>query len=147
MPYPWKGLNNKTYGIRTSELVLMTAETGVGKTSVMKEIEYCLLNNKELQDEGVGVGFLHLEEPKRDLAIGLMSIHRNKPYHFPDVERTKDELVEAYREVLDNDRVVIWDHFGSNDIEVVLAKIRHMAALGCRYIMVDHLSIIVTDRS
>lgn len=146
VPYPWKGLNAKTYGIRTSELVLMTAETGVGKTSVMKEIEYCLLENEELKKENIGVGFLHLEEPKRDLAIGLMSIHKNKPYHFPDVERTKDELVEAYKEVLDNDRVVIWDHFGSNDIEVVLAKIRHMAALGCRYIMVDHLSIIVSDQ-
>src|SRR3546814_15501219 len=35
----------------------------------------------------------------------------------------------------------------SNDIDVVLAKIRHMAALGCRYIMVDHLSIIVSDQS
>ncbi len=146
IPYPWKGLNNKTYGIRTSELVLMTAETGVGKTSVMKEIEYSLLTHPDLVKEGVGVGFLHLEEPKRKLAQGLLSIHKNKPYHFPDVERTKDELVEAYREVLDNDRVVIWDHFGSNDIEVVLAKIRHMAALGCRYIMVDHLSIIVSDQ-
>lgn len=147
VPYPWDGLNHKTYGIRTSELVLLTADTGVGKTSVMKEIEYALLMFPELVAEGVGVGFLHLEESKRDLALGLMSVHNNKPYHFPDVERTEDELRAAYKAVLDNDRVVIWDHFGSNDIDVVLAKIRHMAALGCRYIMVDHLSIIVSDQS
>ena len=147
IPYPWDGLNSKTYGIRTSELVLMTADTGVGKTSVMKEIEYSLLMHPELIKENVGVGFLHLEEPKRDLALGLMSIHKDKPYHFPDVERTEDELVSAYKDVMDNDRVVIWDHFGSNDINVVLAKIRHMAALGCKYIMVDHLSIIVSDQS
>lgn len=147
IPYPWDGLNKKTYGIRESELVLMTAETGVGKTSVMKEIEYALLTNKELIDENIGVGFLHLEEPKRDLAIGLMSIHKNKPYHFPDVERTEEELDEAYEEIINTDRVVIWDHFGSNDIDVVLAKIRHMAAMGCKYIMVDHLSIIVSDQS
>jgi len=82
-----------------------------------------------------------------DLAVGLMSVHNSKPYHFPDVERTEQELRDAYRAVLDTDRVVIWDHFGSNDIDVVLAKIRHMAALGCRYIMVDHLSIIVSDQS
>lgn len=147
VPYPWAGLNKKTYGIRTSELVLLTADTGVGKTSIIKEIEYSLLTNKELIDEGVGVGFLHLEEPKRDLAIGLMSIHKNKPYHFPDVERTEEELEQAYEEIINTDRVVIWDHFGSNDIDVVLAKIRHMAALGCKYIMVDHLSIIVSDQS
>lgn len=147
IPYPWDGLNFKTYGIRTSELVLLTADTGVGKTSVMKEIEYGLLMHPELIKDGSGVGFLHLEEPKRDLAIGLMSVHNNKPYHFPDVERTEEELRAAYKAVLDTDRVVIWDHFGSNDIDIVLAKIRHMAALGCRYIMVDHLSIIVSDQS
>lgn len=147
IPYPWEGLNAKTFGIRTSELVLLTADTGIGKTSVLKEIEYHLLNHPELKEENVGVGFLHLEEPKRDLAIGLMSIHRNKPYHFPDVERTREEMDEAYGEVMDTDRVVIWDHFGSNDIDVVLAKIRHMSALGCKYIFVDHLSIIVSDQS
>lgn len=147
IPYPWEGLNYKTYGIRTSELVLLTADTGVGKTSFMKEIEYLLLTDENLRAENAGVGFLHLEEPKRKTALGLMSIHNSKPYHFPDVERTEEELREAYKAVLDTDRVVIWDHFGSNDIDVVLAKIRHMAALGCRYIMVDHLSIIVSDQS
>lgn len=147
VPYPWQGMNDKTFGIRTSELVLLTADTGVGKTSICKAIEYSLIMNEDLKKDGVGVGFLHLEEPKRDLALGLMSIHKEKPYHFPDVERTEQELVEAYKEVLDTDRVVIWDHFGSNEIEVVLAKIRHMAALGCKYIFLDHLSIIVSDQS
>lgn len=147
VPYPWQGLNDKTYGIRRSEFVLITADTGVGKTSVCKEIEYSLLTNPELIEEGAGVGFLHFEEPKYDTAIGLMSIHNNKPYHLPDVERTEQELREAYDAVINTDRVVIYDHFGSNDIDVVLSKIRHMAALGCRYIVVDHLSIIVSDQS
>lgn len=147
VPYPWEGMNEKTYGVRTSELVLLTADTGVGKTSVCKEIEYSLLMNEELVKDKVGVGFLHLEEPKRDLALGLMSIHKDKPYHFPDVDRTEAELIQAYKEVIDTDRVVIWDHFGSNDIDVVLGKIRHMSALGCKYIFLDHLSIVVSDQS
>lgn len=147
VPYPWEGLNQKTYGIRRSEFVLITADTGVGKTSVCKEIEYSLLKNPSLIEEGAGVGFLHFEEPKYDTAIGLMSIHNNKPYHLPDVERTTEELREAYDAVINSDRVVIYDHFGSNDIDVVLSKIRHMAALGCRYMVVDHLSIIVSDQS
>jgi twinkle protein len=76
-----------------------------------------------------------------------MSIHNNKPYHLPDVERTTEELREAYEAVVNNNRVVIWDHFGSNNINDVLAKIRHMAALGCKYIVLDHLSIVVSDQS
>lgn len=147
VPYPWNGMNQKTYGIRLSELVLLTAETGVGKTSVCKELEYSLLTNEELIEKGYGVGFLHLEEPKYDTAIGLMSIHANKPFHLPDTEKSEEELRSAYDAVINNERVVIWDHFGSNDIDVVLAKIRHMAALGCKYIVVDHLSIIVSDQS
>lgn len=147
VPYPWAGMNDKTYGMRLSEMTLLLAETGVGKTSVCKEIEYALLTNEELKADNVGVGFLHLEEPKYDTAIGLMSIHNNKPYHLPDTERTEDELKKAYDEVINTKRVVIWDHFGSNDIDVVLAKIRHMAALGCKYIFLDHLSIVVSDQS
>lgn len=147
VPYPWKGLNEKTYGLRLSEFVLIMADTGVGKTSVCKEIEHSLLSNEELKKEGVGVGFLHFEEPKYDTAIGLMSIEANKPYHLPDTERTETELREVYTKIIDTDRVVIWDHFGSNTIDAVIDKVRHMAALGCKYMVVDHLSIIVSDQS
>ena len=147
IPYPWKGLNRATYGLRLSEFTLFVADTGVGKTTFMKEIEYQLLQDEELKARGYGVGFLHFEETKRDTALGLMSIHKNKPYHLPDTEKSDEELIEAYNATVNTDRVVIWDHFGSNDIDVVLAKIRHMAAMGCRYIVVDHLSIIVSDQS
>lgn len=147
VPYPYEGLNHHTYGIRQSELVVITAQTGVGKTSLLKEIEYSLLMNPELIEENAGVGFLHFEEPNYDTVMGLMSIHDSKPYHLPDTARTEDELRKAYEAVVCNDRVVIWDHFGSNSIDAVLAKVRHMAALGCKYIVVDHLSIIVSDQS
>ena len=146
VPYPWIGLQDMTYGIRESELVLLTADTGVGKTSVFKEIEYSLLTNPGLIDAKMGVGFLHLEEPNHDTALGLMSIHNNKPYHLPDTERVEHEIRDAYDACINNDRVVVWDHFGSNSIEEVLDKIRHMVALGCKYIFLDHLSIIVSSQ-
>lgn len=147
IPYPWKGLNQKLYGIRLSELTLFTADTGIGKTTFMKEIEYALLQSEELKERGYGVGFLHLEEPKRETLLGMLSIHHNKPYHLPDTPKSEDDIRKAYREVLDNKRVVVYDHFGSNEIDTILAKIRHMVALGCRYIVLDHLSIIVSDQS
>lgn len=147
VPYPWEGMNHHTYGIRRSELVLITADRGVGKTSVVKAMEYELLMNPELIEENAGVGFLHFEEPNYDTMIGLMSIHDKKPYHLPDTVRTEDELRKAYEAVICSERVVIWDHFGSNNINDVLAKVRHMAAIGCRYIFIDHLSIIVSDQS
>jgi twinkle protein len=147
VPYPLEGLNRLTYGIRLSEFITVTAETGIGKTSILKEIEYALLMNPELKEKGYGVGFLHLEEPNYDTALGLLSIHNNKPYHLPDTERSVEELRTAYDAVINTSRVVIWDHFGSNTVQAVLDKVRHMHALGCKYIVLDHLSIVVSDQS
>lgn len=143
--YPWSGLNDQTYGIRLSELVVITAETGVGKTSVLKEIEYFILKNVPSH----GIGLLHLEEPNSDTALGLMSIEAMRPLHLPDVREMTpvDELRTYYDAVINTDRVVIWDHFGSNSIQEVLNKVRHMHNLGCKYIILDHLSIVVSDQN
>lgn len=145
--YPWDGMNYMTYGIRLSEVVIVTAETGIGKTSVLKAIEHSLLINPEVVEKGYGVGFLHLEEPNEDTVLGLMSIHNGVPYHLPDTPKPVDDLKSAFDACINNDRVVIWDHFGSNSVDAVLDKVRHMHALGCRYIVLDHLSIIVSDQS
>lgn len=142
--YPWAGLDAMTYGIRLSEFVIVTAETGIGKTSILKEIEYHLLKNTKR-----GIGLLHLEEPNSDTALGLMSIAANKPLHLPDVRAQvdKEELRKYYDDTVNTDRVVVWDHFGSNSIYEILNKVRHMHALGCKYIVLDHLSIVVSDQS
>lgn len=143
--YPFNTINDKTYGLRLSELVIINAPTGVGKTTLLKHIEHHILT----QREDTKVGFLHFEEPKRDLALGLMSIEAQRPLHLPDVfdATPKHELKDYYDKIVNSDRVVIWDHFGSNAIQEVINKVRYMANLGCKYIVIDHLSIIVSDQS
>lgn len=149
VPYPWDGLNEYTYGIRKSEWVLLTAETGVGKTSVVREVEWNILQHFLEQKVEGKLGILHLEEANEDTLLGLMSITADKPLHLPDVrENTADEELKRYFDATcNNDGMVIWDHFGSNSIEEVLNKIRHMHNLGCDYIFFDHLSIVVSDQS
>jgi twinkle protein len=145
IPYPWNGLNSQTYGIRLSELVVVTAETGVGKTSILKEIEFHILKTKP----EAGIGLLHLEEPNSDTALGLMSIEANRPLHLPDVREgtSKEELRDFFDAIINTDKLVIYDHFGSNSIQEILNKVRHMHNLGCNYIILDHLSIVVSDQS
>lgn len=145
VPYPWQSLNDMTYGARLSELVLLMADTGSGKSTVIRETAYSLLTNPEVKDKGYKIGMLMLEEPIHDTATGLLSIHDNTPYHLPDTAKSPEMLTKAYKEVLEDNRIVLYDSFGSNDIDVIVAKIRHMAALGCKYIFLDHLSIIVSD--
>lgn len=142
--YPWSGLQELTYGLRTSEVVLLKADTGVGKTSVVKEIGHHILKTSDK-----GLGLLLLEESNKNTLLGLMSISANKPLHLPDIRNQVEEaeLKRYFDDVCSDERVVVWDHFGSNSIESVLQTIRHMAALGCRYIILDHMSIVVSDQS
>lgn len=145
VPYPWAALNYMTYGIRLSEVVIITADTGVGKTSVLKEIEYNI--RKEKPDSAIGL--LHLEETNSDTALGLMSINANLPLHLPDVREmvTPEDMRKYFDATINTDKLVIYDHFGSNSIQEILNKVRHMHNLGCKYIILDHLSIVVSDQS
>jgi twinkle protein len=142
---PFEGLNRLIYGLRLGEMVTFTADPKVGKTTVLKTIEYCLLQNEVLKEKRYGIGFMHLEEPKKDLAVGIMGLHVGKRLNLPDTPVSEDELRKAYDEVINTDRVVIWDHFGSNSVDAVVNKIRHMHALGCKYIVLDHFSMLASD--
>ena len=142
--YPWDGLQTKTYGLRLSELVIVNAQQKIGKSTVLGQITHHLL-----QASDAGIGIMRLEESNRDTALNLMSIESKKRLHLPDVwdECSPEEIRKYYDKTVNTDRIVMWDHFGSNSIDAVLAKIRSMHALGCKYIILDHLSIIVSDQT
>ena len=144
---PIAGLNRLIYGLRLGEMVTFTADPKIGKTTVLKTIEYELIQNPVLKEKKYGIGFMHLEEPKKDLAVGLMGIHVGKRLNLPDTPKSEEELRRAFDEVINTERVVIWDHFGSNSVDSVVNKIRHMHALGCKYIVLDHFSMLASDQT
>ena len=143
--YPWEKLQKQTYGIRKKEVVILHAKTGVGKSTLLNEIEYTILQ----VDKEAKIGLLRLEESNRDSVLGLMSVHTSKRLHLPDVWGATPEadLRKAYDDVINNNRIVLYDHFGSTKIDDVLDKVRYMHAQGHDYIFLDHLSIIVSDQS
>lgn len=144
IPYPWPKLNELTYGIRKGELVIITADTGIGKTQILREIEFNILQeNKEAK-----VGTLFLEEPPEDSGLGLMSIYANKPLHLPDVDISEEEWEAAYKNTLETDRVFFYDSFGESDIDQICRRVRFYAkALGCEYVILDHLSFVGSDHA
>jgi len=146
--YPWEGLNKLTYGIRKEEMVTIISGTGSGKSAMIGELMYHILMNT---NEKLGV--MMLEESVEMANLRIASLHANKPYHLPDTDWTEEELrgvLKATVESVDeegNPRVVSFDHFGSNGIDETLFRIDHMVALGCKYLFLDHISILVSDQA
>lgn len=141
IPYPWKILNDMTYGIRTGETVLITAQEKVGKTELMHFIEHQILKET---DDNVGAIFLE-ETPQRHLHA-LAGIELKDSVHLPNTTRTSDEIIGACEKVIRRDgRLHIYSHFGSDDPVRFLDTIRFLAtARACRYILLDHISMVVS---
>ena len=138
--YPFSGLNDLTYGIRTGEMVTITAGSGLGKSQFLREIVYHILNSSQ-----ENIGLLFLEESIKRTAKSLMSLHANKPLHLPDIEVSEQDLRDAFDATLGTGRVFLFDHFGSTAIDNIISRVRFMAkALECRYIFLDHVSIVVS---
>lgn len=141
VPYPFPSLNAMTYGIRTGETVLLTAQEKVGKTELMHHIEYQLL--KETNDN---VGAIFLEEPRQRHLQALAGIHLGRPVHLPDSGVPASEIISAAKEAIkSDDRLHIYTHFGSDDPETILDTVRFLTtSRACRYILFDHISMAIS---
>lgn len=140
--YPWKGLNKLLYGMRPSELVTVTAGSGLGKSQFLREILFNILNTTKWN-----IGGLFLEESTRKTARSIMSLHANKLLHLPDTPTNEQELKDAFDATLGSNRIYLFDHFGSSDVDNIANRIRYMAkACDCRVIFLDHISIVVSGQ-
>lgn len=141
--YPYAGMNDLTYGIRLSELVTITAGSGLGKSQFIREITYHIMKNTE-----DNIGMLMLEESTRKTVESMMSLSAKKPLHLPDVKATKAERKEAFDDTMASGRFHFFDHWGSLGVDNVMARIRHMVkALDCKYIILDHITMIVSSQA
>jgi twinkle protein len=138
--YPWTSLQNKTRGIRHGELIVLTSGSGMGKSTIMRELEYYLgvvLGEK--------CGIVALEESTQKTGLELMSIHLNKRISLDPEGTTEEERLEAFKKTVGNGNFYLYDHFGSLDSDNLLSKLRYMAVgLGCKRIFLDHISIVVS---
>lgn len=138
--YPWVALQNKTKGARHGELYVFTSGSGMGKSTILRELEYYFgVHRGEL------CGIVALEESTRKTGMELMSIHLNKRLILDPEGTDEDERSRAFAETIGNGNFFLYDHFGSLDSGNLLSKLRYMiVSLGCKRIFLDHISIVVS---
>tara|TARA_R110002020_G_scaffold224136_1_gene433558 strand:- start:1286 stop:2770 length:1485 start_codon:yes stop_codon:yes gene_type:complete len=141
-PYPWSKLNEKTYGIRTGELVCFTSGAGMGKSSVIRELMHHIMMNT---NDNIGV--LCMEENIKNTAFNLMSVEANARLYIKEIRKqfTDEQLKEWQDKTIGTNRFYAFDHFGSVSNDEILDRVRYMAkALDSKWIFLDHLSILVS---
>jgi twinkle protein len=139
--YPWEGLNKKLYGLRKGELVTLTGGTGLGKSSVTRELEHWLIKNT---DDNVGI--VALEENWLRTADGIISIEANDRIYLNERrdQYSEEQLMGLFDKVIPEGRVFIHAHLGATDIEEIFSKLRYIiVGCECKWVVVDHLHMLV----
>ena len=141
VPYPdcLYGLNKKLKGMRHGEITLFTSGTGSGKSTVIKEIILDLYGKTEDK-----IGIVSLEEGVADTSINLIAMHLGVSRHEGDGISEVD-LRTGFDALFADSRLVLLDHQGAVSDASLIDKIRYMAAMGCKYIILDHITIAVSE--
>jgi twinkle protein len=134
-------LNEMIGGIREGEITMLTAGSGIGKSTLAREVAYALRMDYELT-----IGNIYLEESNKKTAQAYIAIHNNVPLGKLRKDATiltDEQWAESHRDV--NHSMYFYDHFGSLESDHLLAKIRYLrVALGCAFVVLDHISIVVS---
>lgn len=141
--FPFKGLQEATYGIRTGETYLFKALEGIGKTEVMGAIEYHVAKNRDFP-----IGIIHLEEDVQRSAFRLVGYDVSQPVHLEGVsDLSPDDLATIFEKLSKHDNRINFYQAGKNDndVESFLNAIRFMvASAGCKIVFFDHISRVAT---
>lgn len=140
--YPFSPkLCEMTQGIRRGEMLLLTAGTGIGKSTFARELAY-----KLKMVDGLKIGMVMLEESPKKTLRDLLSIHLKVPLHLLwKNEDIRNIAKDAFDVVFGDGRFCLYDHFGSIEGGNLLDKIRYLiVAENCDFVIFDHVSIAVS---
>jgi twinkle protein len=110
----------------------------------MRELMYHLFKNTNHN-----IGILALEESVKNTAFNIMSVEANARLYIKEIRKnyTQEQLDKWQKDTIDTGRFFAFDHFGSISNDEILARVRYMAqALECKWIFIDHLSILVSGQ-
>ena len=140
LPYPpcLDGLNSKLKGMRFNEIALFVSGTGAGKSTMLREIMLHILTETEDM-----IGIVSLEEAPAETARKMagMSLLRNPAKE----EIPLEELKVGFDSVFGHERIILVDHQGAITDLSIMDRLEYMCLVGCKYIFVDHITILVSE--
>lgn len=138
---PWPALNDMWMGLRDGEITTICAGSGIGKSTLARDIAYHMR-----MTHGLKVGNIFLEEDNDTSVKAYVGLHAGVPLKqlIAAPESLPDDQWDAALEAVVWDGMMFYDHFGSLQGDRLLTMMRYMAASGCRFIVLDHISIVIS---
>ena len=146
-----------TRGPRTGELWTLTGPSGAGKSTFSRKIEYAIIEYLRNMDiprldgwkENEKIAIIRLEEDEEESVNSLYAEElKIDPKAFvadPEQFLTDEQHLAIHQRWIAEDKVKIFDHFGSIPTDQLLQKLKQMVFLdGCRWIILDHLSMVIS---
>lgn len=139
LPYPI--LNKMLRGLKRGALYMFAAGSGLGKSTVVKEIAYYLMFKM-----GIKVGCIFLEQGDKSAMkdyIAMDNLIEAEDFNEnPDL--VSQESKDKSRAVLSR-MGVFYKHFGSLDSDKLISKIENMmVGCECDFVILDHISMVVS---
>lgn len=138
IPFPeaWSGLNQMMNGgMEKGEITVIGALTSIGKSALVSNIVYNLIENTKFK-----VGTMYLEGTKREVVRDLLSLDaginlRVKSRDSLDIEALKTRFFDG---LVRRNQFVYVDHQGSISTSEIFDKLNYLAkAEGCDVIVID----------
>ena len=138
---PYLELNAAIRGLRKRELVLLCAGSGIGKSTLAREIGFYLTAKHQQK-----VGWVMLEESLNKTVTGIVSIDQQVP--LSDLLENPDLVSRERWEQSYNDHVtkcVFNTEWGCQDIDELVGKLRYFAVgAECDFIIFDHIHLAIS---
>lgn len=140
LPYPLT--NDKIMGLQKASITMLTAGSGIGKSSLAREIAYHLNTV-----HGCKIGNIYLEETNAQTAQAYVALHSNVPLRkvMFNTDALTDEQWDTGLKAVVHNGMWFFDHFGSLASDELINKMRYLAKVEhCDFIVLDHVSIVTS---
>ena len=145
VPTGIQALDDKILGLMQGHFTVIKAQTGIGKTEVMRFLEFNLLQRK------VPIAAWHLEETKLRSLLGLVSYQLSDNLTRRDLideKGAEDRVVQAIKDLTKDElfyQFYLGDGQGADDL---IDQIRFFSqAAGCKFVFFEPIQDVVAGSS
>jgi twinkle protein len=138
---PFEGLQEKLHGIRKAEITTVCAGSGIGKSTLVREI------TKSLIEQGLSVANVALEDQMNVAAQALVALDMDIPLStFRFNPPPKAKVQPHYDKMIANGNTYFYKHFAGITADSLMNRLYYYArSKSVDYIVLDHLSLVISS--